>query len=46
LVPVIAIGLAAGSALSSGRLADVAPTLLELMELSQPTEMTGVSLLR
>ena len=46
LVPVLAIGLAEGSALSSGRLADVAPTLLELMGLSQPPEMTGVSLLR
>jgi 2,3-bisphosphoglycerate-independent phosphoglycerate mutase len=29
-----------------GRLADIAPTLLELMDLPQPKEMTGVSLLR
>jgi len=30
---------------SGGRLADVAPTLLELMGLSIPQEMTGKSLL-
>jgi 2,3-bisphosphoglycerate-independent phosphoglycerate mutase len=29
-----------------GRLADIAPTLLELMDLPKPAEMTGVSLLR
>ncbi|HEX2135622.1 MAG TPA: 2,3-bisphosphoglycerate-independent phosphoglycerate mutase [Microvirga sp.] len=34
------------AALAEGRLADVAPTLLELMGLAQPAEMTGVSLLR
>ena len=33
------------AALREGRLADVAPTLLELMGLPQPAEMTGVSLL-
>ena len=33
-------------ALAEGRLADIAPTLLELMELQQPGEMTGTSLLR
>ena len=32
-------------ALSPGRLADVAPTLLQLMHLPQPAEMTGHSLL-
>jgi 2,3-bisphosphoglycerate-independent phosphoglycerate mutase len=32
--------------LADGRLADVAPTLLELMGLPQPAEMTGKSLLR
>jgi 2,3-bisphosphoglycerate-independent phosphoglycerate mutase len=31
--------------LRCGRLADIAPTLLELMGLTQPAEMTGVSLL-
>jgi 2,3-bisphosphoglycerate-independent phosphoglycerate mutase len=35
-----------GAALADGRLADLAPTLLALMELPQPKEMTGVSLLR
>jgi len=29
-----------------GRLADIAPTLLELMGLPKPAEMTGVSLLQ
>jgi 2,3-bisphosphoglycerate-independent phosphoglycerate mutase len=33
-------------ALNDGRLADVAPTLLALMDLDQPAEMTGRSLLR
>ncbi|MBV8458080.1 MAG: alkaline phosphatase family protein, partial [Acetobacteraceae bacterium] len=44
LVPVL---LAGGGArrLRNGRLADVAPTLLALMGLSQPAEMTGVSLI-
>jgi len=32
--------------LAEGRLADLAPTLLELMGLAQPAEMTGTSLLR
>jgi 2,3-bisphosphoglycerate-independent phosphoglycerate mutase len=32
--------------LGAGRLADIAPTLLELMGLPKPAEMTGVSLLR
>ena len=34
-----------GASLSNGRLADVAPTLIELMGLEQPSEMTGRSLL-
>jgi 2,3-bisphosphoglycerate-independent phosphoglycerate mutase len=32
--------------LADGRLADIAPTLLELMGLPKPAEMTGTSLLR
>jgi len=32
--------------LAEGRLSDIAPTLLELMNLPKPVEMTGVSLLR
>ena len=35
-----------GVALADGRLADVAPTLLALMDLPKPPEMTGVALLR
>ncbi len=34
------------AAIGDGRLADIAPTLLELMGLPQPAEMTGTSLLR
>ncbi len=46
-VPVLLAG-APGlcSALRPGRLADVAPTLLALMGLAQPAEMTGRSLIR
>jgi 2,3-bisphosphoglycerate-independent phosphoglycerate mutase len=32
--------------LADGRLADIAPTLLDLMQLPKPADMTGVSLLR
>jgi 2,3-bisphosphoglycerate-independent phosphoglycerate mutase len=45
-VPVALIGGPEGAGLGSGRLADVAPTLLALMGLPQPPEMTGQSLLR
>jgi 2,3-bisphosphoglycerate-independent phosphoglycerate mutase len=31
--------------LHNGKLADIAPTVLQLMHLEQPIEMTGVSLL-
>jgi 2,3-bisphosphoglycerate-independent phosphoglycerate mutase len=45
-VPVILVGGPAGARLRpGGRLADLAPTLLELMGLPQPPEMTGQSLL-
>ncbi len=44
-VPVILVGHG-GAALRDGRLADLAPTLLALMGLEQPPEMTGRSLLR
>ncbi|WP_068304677.1 2,3-bisphosphoglycerate-independent phosphoglycerate mutase [Pararhodobacter sp. CCB-MM2] len=46
LVPVALIGGPEGVTLADGRLADVAPTLLELMGLPQPEEMTGQSLIR
>lgn len=35
-----------GAGLSSGRLADVAPTILDLMGLVTPPEMTGIKLIR
>ncbi|MDO8881422.1 2,3-bisphosphoglycerate-independent phosphoglycerate mutase [Pseudotabrizicola sp.] len=45
-VPVIVMGAPEGSRLrNGGRLADLAPTVLQLMGLPQPPEMTGVSLL-
>ncbi len=45
LVPLILVG-AATAGLKPGILADVAPTLLDLMALPIPTEMTGQSLLQ
>ncbi|MBZ4689797.1 MAG: phosphoglycerate mutase [Cereibacter sp.] len=45
LVPVILVGGPEGAKLRDGRLADLAPTLLQLMQLPQPSEMTGVSLI-
>jgi 2,3-bisphosphoglycerate-independent phosphoglycerate mutase len=44
-VPVILVGGPAGATLRSGRLADLAPTLLQLMGLPQPPEMTGKTLI-
>ena len=45
-VPVILVGGPAGAVLrDGGRLADLAPTLLALMGLEQPAEMTGRSVL-
>ncbi|SFC16171.1 2,3-bisphosphoglycerate-independent phosphoglycerate mutase [Bosea sp. CRIB-10] len=44
-VPVMLIGSKA-KGLAEGRLADVSPTLLALLGLKQPAEMTGQSLLR
>ncbi|MDB5735480.1 MAG: hypothetical protein JWN16_2117 [Alphaproteobacteria bacterium] len=44
-VPIIAFGAPAGTTLRNGRLADVAPTVLDLMGVAQPTVMTGHSLL-
>jgi len=45
-VPVILVGGPKGADLRPGRLADLAPTLLHLMALPQPPEMTGKSLLK
>ena len=44
-VPVILVGGPPGATLRSGRLADLAPTLLQLMGLPQPPEMTGGTLI-
>ena len=44
-VPIIAFRAPAGMRLKNGRLADVAPTMLELMGLAKPDLMTGHSLL-
>ena len=43
-VPVVLAGVD-GIRLHDGRLADIAPTLLRLMEIGQPAEMTGRSLI-
>ena len=44
-VPVILVGGPEGATISSGRLADLAPTLLDLMQIEKPVEMTGRSLI-
>lgn len=46
LVPVILVNGPEGASLSAGRLADLAPSLLDLMGLPQPEEMTGESLIQ
>ena len=45
-VPLLLVGARNRALTAEGRLADIAPTLLELMELPKPKEMTGTSLLR
>ncbi|MGV6849179.1 MAG: 2,3-bisphosphoglycerate-independent phosphoglycerate mutase [Marinibacterium sp.] len=44
-VPAILVGGPDGARLRNGRLSDLAPTLLELMGLPKPPEMTGESLI-
>jgi 2,3-bisphosphoglycerate-independent phosphoglycerate mutase len=44
-VPVLLVGARNRALVKEGRLADIAPTLLELLELPKPKEMTGHSLL-
>lgn len=44
-VPVALVGGPQGATLRDGRLSDLAPTLLDLMGIEQPPEMTGKSLL-
>ena len=45
LVPVVMYGGPEGVSLRDGKLCDLAPSLLELMGLEQPEEMTGESLI-
>ncbi|WP_255569309.1 2,3-bisphosphoglycerate-independent phosphoglycerate mutase [Neoroseomonas alba] len=45
-VPAILLGAPKDAALKDGRLADIAPTLLALLQVAQPAAMTGTSLLR
>jgi 2,3-bisphosphoglycerate-independent phosphoglycerate mutase len=46
LVPFILIGNDVNKyKLKDGNLSDIAPTILKIMELEQPTEMTGKSLI-
>jgi 2,3-bisphosphoglycerate-independent phosphoglycerate mutase len=45
-VPLLLVGARNRALVGEGRLADIAPTLLELMDLPKPKEMTGASLLR
>ncbi len=44
-VPVALVGGPAGAVLRDGRLSDLAPTILALMSLPKPAEMTGESLI-
>ena len=44
-VPVILVGGPQGVSLRQGRLSDLAPTILDLMGLPVPPEMTGHSLI-
>lgn len=48
LVPLVYVGTRQGVSLATdnGRLADIAPTMLDLMNLEKPAEMTGTSLLQ
>ncbi len=45
IVPALLINAQTSISLKDGRLADVAPTLLDLLQLPQPAEMTGHSLI-
>ena len=45
-VPLIYVGSEAGELLEGGALCDIVPTMLQLMDLPQPAEMTGHGLLK
>ena len=44
-VPLAIVGLPTNKKLKEGKLADLAPTMLDIMELAKPDEMTGESLI-
>jgi len=44
-VPLVLVGAGSGVELQRGRLCDIAPTLLDILHLDQPGEMTGHSLI-
>ena len=44
-VPVALVGGSEGARMRDGRLSDLAPTILDLMALPKPPEMTGESLI-
>ena len=44
-VPFIFVSNNKNATVNDGRLADVAPSILQIMELAQPTEMTGTGLI-
>lgn len=46
LVPCILVDKEYHPALNDGKLADIAPTILQLMGIPQPPEMTGISLIK
>ena len=45
-VPLIGVGLNGKELKSGGKLADLAPTMLEILNLPKPAEMDGESLLK
>ena len=44
-VPLAIVGIPNNKKIKEGRLADLAPTMLDLMGLEKPVEMTGESLI-
>ena len=44
-VPFIIVGLERNFSLSEGGLSDIAPTILSLLRIKKPTNMTGVNLI-
>ena len=44
LVPCTLVGAANGVGIANGRLADLAPSILAMLDIEQPAEMTGARL--